>query len=127
MLNDGQAVRQLRRVVQRVSELEAATIGTEEIEPDLRKLVEIVEANPSDLVGLKKEFLRLVQEYPPGATEILQFVMHRYRWNEVKGAISARIASTQDRRLKPALERVLAAFDPEWEDRDIFSSYRDRK
>jgi hypothetical protein len=111
-------------VIRRVSELEPATVGTEPLESDLNTLVEIIEHNPSDLEQFKSEFVQLVRDFPPGATEMLQFVMHRYRWEEVREEILTQLQATEDRRFKPVLERVLAAFNPNWEDRDIFAAYR---
>lgn len=125
MSNAGPALRQLRDVLRQIIELAPTAVGTEEIEPHLVRLVEIIERNTESTAEIKDEFVRLVGEHPPGAVEILQFVMHRYHWDEVREEVTKGISDSSDRRWQFALRGALAAFDPNWEDRDIFATYRD--
>jgi hypothetical protein len=125
MSNDSLAVKELRLVMQQVSDLEPAMVSTEPLEPYLTNLVRIVEEHPGELNQIKVEFVRLVRDLPPGATEMLEFVMHKYRWDEVRSEILGRLNSTNNLRLKSVLLRVMEAFDRDWPDRDVYATYRD--
>jgi len=107
-----------------VSELEQVTLGVGSLEPALQRLVGIIDAHPDSLDDVKGAFVELVRSYPPGATEIIQFCMHRYRWEEVRRELEVLIGTSTDVRSLAAYRQALAAFDPAWEDRDIFESYR---
>ena len=125
MSKNGQAVQDLRHVMLLISDLEPLTISTKPLEPYLINLVEIIEHNPENVDQIKAEFVRLVATFPPGANHILQFVMHRYRWEEVRQALIDRASFTRNLNLRQVLADVLLAFDPDWPDRDLYETYRD--
>jgi hypothetical protein len=123
-LPDGRAVKSLQRAILELSELEQVTVGVEPLEPALQRIVGIIEENPDSLDAIKREFIELVRACPPGTTEIVQFCMHRYRWEEVRRELERLIGASNDVRSLTVYRQALEAFDSNWGDRDIFTAYR---
>ncbi|WP_211349434.1 hypothetical protein [Micromonospora pisi] len=116
-----------RHIVTRVGEaLEAQFPGVnyEEIEPDLRSLVAVVTGHPRHTADFEEEFISLLQSDNPGKTEILQYSMHLLRWPSVRAATENLLLVSDDPRAARTFERILEAFEPDWEDRDLFADFR---
>ncbi|MEX1655231.1 hypothetical protein ABZ960_18955 [Streptomyces pseudovenezuelae] len=60
-----------------------------------------------------------------GAAEAVQYFAHRFRWTWLREEVERRHLDSLtrvDHRLIRHYERMLEAFSPEWEDRDLFPS-----
>jgi hypothetical protein len=97
------------------------SIGCADIKPAGFAIIRLVAAHPE----MRAEFVTLFgRTLHDGPWELLAFCMHSLRWPEVREIIQrereqqvARIGA----RTSPVFDHVLAAFDDDWEDIDMFS------
>jgi hypothetical protein len=107
------------------------TWGSAAIEPQLVKLLAFMETHHdlrdfvvAKLVGLTERddaYLRLAR---PGVVELLEFTMHRLRWQEIQDALRAIDQPGADLRERQSASRVLDAYSDEWSNADIYDTYR---
>ena len=95
-----------------------------EIEPQLARLVDIVHRNPALIDLFEREFSSLLALKNFGAVEILQYSMHILRWASIREAAKRAFRENEDLRRRRMYERILDAFEPDWEDRDMFIRFR---
>lgn len=102
----------------------AATSGTNEIEHLLIELLMFVRSHPEAGKHLKECFERLVFDRNLGPLEIIIFCMRELRWPEIKDAVLSKMKGTNDPRILAGLDSVLAVYEDEWEDSDLYEYYR---
>lgn len=54
----------------------------------------------------------------------MEFVMHALRWEAIRVELQRLLAVTTNWNDQRVLERILAAFDEDWEDADVYDYYR---
>jgi hypothetical protein len=101
--------------------------GVAEIEPVLMSLLDELSRPDADRQRATLVLQRLIEEWPPGALEIIEFTMHRLRWPEVKVALERQAADLAvDFRLRDQARHALRAFEDEWPDGEVYTTYAGR-
>ena len=100
------------------------TYGTNELEDLLLDLLEFVKNHPEERDNLVEGFLQLVDQRDKGPFEILVFCMRELRWTAVRDRVAAKIRGSDDPRVGNALGKVLAVYEDEWPDADLYDYYR---
>ncbi|MFF7173144.1 MULTISPECIES: hypothetical protein [Streptomyces] len=96
-------------------------------DPVLAELADLVAAAPDpESDEVKRALLHAVDSRElSGAAEAVQYFAHRFRWTWLREEVERRHLDSLtrvDHRLIRHYERMLEAFSPEWEDRDLFPS-----
>jgi hypothetical protein len=98
-----------------------------DLEPALVEVLRLAKSCPEARPELARCFIDLVRHPERGPWEVVQFCMHSLRWSEVRAAVEEdfeRAKADQDWRAIPVLSHILAAFDPAWDDADLYRAYR---
>lgn len=98
------------------------TDGTDELEPYLLAVLEFVKKNIDHRTELVECFKILVNE-DRGPIEVLEFCMRELRWKEVQEAVIQTMKENTDIRVLDALNRILAVYEDEWEDGNLYKYY----
>jgi hypothetical protein len=96
--------------------------GVDELEPYLLEILRFVNSNIDSRNELVECFNLIVKE-DRGPIEVLEFCMRELRWEEVRETVMQEMKSNSDIRVLDALERVLAVFEDEWADSDLYAYY----
>ena len=103
------------------------SVGCPDVEPAGLAIIDLVAAHPELRGEFVQLFVRILREDP---WELLAFCMHSLRWPEVCEIIQkerdqemARIGARTSR----VFDHVLAAFNDDWEDIDMFPYYAARR
>lgn len=93
-----------------------------EREPYLLDILSLAKGNLDRQSALELCFLQVLED-KSWPLEILEFCMHELHWSAVKKSTEEAMAYSTDIRELDALERVLKAFEPDWEDADLYRYY----
>lgn len=98
------------------------TDGTDELEPYLLEILEFAKNNNDSREKLAQCFVCLLNgdSWP---IEILEFCMRELQWPSVKAATISKMRENTDIRILDGLNRVLAVYEDEWEDADLYRYY----
>lgn len=99
------------------------TYSSEELEPELLDSLNFVKANLNKRNVLSQCFIDIVNDYRNGPLEIVVFSMRELQWVEVKDAALSRKQISDDPRVQSAMNDVLAVYEDEWEDADLYKYY----
>jgi hypothetical protein len=96
-------------------------------DPVLAELADRVAAAPDpESDEVKRALLHALDSRElSAAAEVVQYFAHRFRWAWLHAEVEQRhldCLTRVDRRLTRHYERMLEAFSPDWEDRDLFPS-----
>ncbi|MBK7861607.1 MAG: hypothetical protein IPJ65_23925 [Archangiaceae bacterium] len=75
---------------------------------------------------LRNEFSELLinmsqaSEFP---IELIEYCAHALRWTELESGFKKLRDETKDRRLREAVDRILGAFEDDWDLRDIYKRW----
>ncbi|MFT5584118.1 MAG: hypothetical protein ACI9VR_001703 [Cognaticolwellia sp.] len=97
--------------------------STLDFEPALAALLDFIKASPECREAASRLFIQQVRG-AGGGVEMLEYCMHELRWSEVRDAARARIAESDDWRIKTPLSDVLAAFEDGWVDADMYCRWQ---
>lgn len=95
-------------------------------EPIYEQILRLVEEEPQHR-GALCEVLNDLLARSAGPIELVEYVAHALRWPELKLAIQRLLAETQDQRQREALDRLLTAFNDDWDQRDIYRRWTGSK
>ncbi|MDH5228451.1 MAG: hypothetical protein OEZ58_09180 [Gammaproteobacteria bacterium] len=98
------------------------TDGTDELEPYLLQILQFVQSNSNSREELVENFKTIVKE-EKWPIEILEFCMRELKWDEIKLSVLQEMSNSSDLRVRDALSRVLAVYEKEWEDSDLYKYY----
>jgi hypothetical protein len=121
-----------RRLMVQIMEKEASEPGTQSIEDLLEALLQLMRRNTTRRSGFVRELKDLILHpapgqlmlAQPGITEILEYCMHELRWAEIRAVLESVDVDGSDLRSRRWAERVLEAFDDEWDAADTYRKYR---
>lgn len=99
------------------------TYGSEEIESELLDILSFVKTNLNERNELSKCFIEIVNDYRNGPLEIVIFSMRELKWDEVRNAALNRKLISDDPRVWSAMNDVLAVYEDEWEDAELYKYY----
>lgn len=99
------------------------TADTKLYEPFLLDILIHVKSNLQFSEEFQKGFIRIIKNPELAIWEIVMYCMRELRWEGVYKATKEEYFHCQDIRKKEVLENILAAFDDDWEDADLFEYY----
>ena len=103
------------------------SVGCPDVEPAGLAIIDLVAIHPELREEFVQHFLRILHK---GPWELLAFCMHSLRWPEVREIIQkerGREVARLGARTSPLFDHVLAAFNDDWEDVDMFPYYAPRR
>lgn len=98
--------------------------STSDFEPAFTKVLDFIKRNPPcrmDAVALVIDGLHGANALP---WELLAFLMHELRWPEVREEAIRVIERSEDWRTKTSLSHVVAAFEEDWSDADMYERWQ---
>jgi hypothetical protein len=72
---------------------------------------------------LTKCFTDIINNYKCGPLEIVIFSMRELQWRDIKAAAYEKKQSSKDPRIWASMNDVLAVYEEEWEDADLYEYY----
>lgn len=106
-----------------VKRKEAVTYGVNEIEPELLSVLGFIKTHPKFLNSFKKFMLELVNGSSLYPLEIVIFCMRELQWPEIREEANLEKGKTDDWRIISSMGNILAVYDFEWEDADMYEYY----
>ncbi|MEU7153114.1 hypothetical protein AB0B79_27220 [Streptomyces sp. NPDC039022] len=117
-------VEALRACALAVTKRAHESYGSEALEPDLERALEILQSAPEQRQELETELISLLDPAREGIVELVAFTMHELRWPRIEQEIRRRITehtgNVSDIRL---YEAMLDAFSDSWRDRDLYERF----
>lgn len=98
------------------SEADEALQGVDDVQPALRKVLELVESAPHARCELAQCFIELLRGRGPW--EVAYFCMRRLQWPEVYEAATEMFKGSADFRVKNVMAHIRAAYDSHQEEAD---------
>ena len=99
------------------------TADTKLYEPFLLEILNHVKSNSEFVEEFKKCFIQIIKKPEIAIWEIVMYCMRELRWDEIYNAAKEEHFHSDDIRNKDVLENILAVFDDDWEDSDLFEYY----
>lgn len=99
--------------------------STTDFEPAFVRLLTFIRENPACHDAAERRFLDGLSSRPL-CYELITFCMHSLRMDAVKRA-ATRLIDPQNPRGWGPLSDIVASFEDEWEDADMYEYYRERR
>lgn len=115
---------ELRRRLAELQQIADTSFDVGDLEPALRDLLAYLQSAETDRVAAERELIGLIDDWPPGAIETLEFTMRELRWEAVRAALEAQLQSEADFRFKDQARQVLQVFEADWPGGEIYATYR---
>ena len=96
---------------------------TKYYEPFLLKILRHVTSYPDLRSEFAQCFIDIVHDTTPAIWEIVMYCMRELQWSEVYDAADHEYHSNQDLRVQAVMEDILAVYEDEWENSDLFEYY----
>lgn len=117
-------VEEMRQKLADIEALAAVTYGANEIEHLLTDRLKLVVDHPESRGEFERQFIDMLIRSPDGTVMTMEFVMHALRWEAIRVELQRLLAVTTNWNDQRVLERILAVFDEDWEDADVYDYYR---
>jgi hypothetical protein len=132
VVTSGEVLVTARHLMAKIMDTEAKEPGTQSIEDLLEVLLQLMRRHPDRRSEFVSELSNLIVHpapgelilAQPGITEILECCMHDLRWPEIRSVLASIDVDGQDLRSRRWAERVLEAFDDDWDVADTYRKYR---
>lgn len=92
-------------------------------EPYLLKILKHVKSNIEFREEFQNCFIQIIKKPEIAIWEIVMYCMRELRWEKVYKMAKEEHLSSDDIRNKNILESIMAVFDDDWEDSDLFKYY----
>lgn len=89
------------------------------VEPLYDLILELVQSDLSFRPVFKGQLLELLFS-DHDHLELIEYCAHALRWPELKASFEELLAATKDLRARYVIERILNAFDDNWDLRDVY-------
>ena len=91
-------------------------------EPYFLNLLHFINAHPNQRDFFVSEFVNGLRS---GAQpwEVIQFCMRELQWEEIKNVAIDESSKTNDWRIISVMSNIIAVYEPEWEDADLYDYY----
>ncbi len=117
--------REIARRLRGVERIASESFDVTAMEPALVDLLDYLrDAHAGHQVEAEQALNDVVERWPLGATEALEFTMRELRWDSVKTALEGKIRSDADFRERDEARRVLEAYASNWPGGEIYAWYR---
>jgi hypothetical protein len=80
--------------------------------------------HPESRGEFEHQFINMLIRSPDGTVMRIEFVMHTLRWEAIPVELQRLLAIRTNRNDQRVIERILAAFDEDWDDADVYDYYR---
>jgi hypothetical protein len=114
----------LRQHIATIEQISRVTYSYRDIEQHLIDLLRFLEFNMNWRADLEPVLIEIIDTSPDGVVQILEFTMHTLRWDGVQRALENLRDTTPSWNEKRSAERILEAWDDDWEDADLYDYYR---
>ena len=101
--------------------------GSFELEPYLLDILNFTKKNLSHRSEISQYYIDILNDYRKGPLEIVTFSMRELQWDEVKQAAIKRMENSDDPRVWSAMSDVLAVYEDDWDDADLYKYYSDEE
>ena len=103
--------------------------STCDFEPSFAELLDFIQANPECRTEALSWFLERLEGSDGSGLwgELLEYCMHELRWPEVEAVALEILRETDDWRLRSVLLHVVAAFEEDWPDADMYERWQGGK
>ncbi|GAA2445255.1 hypothetical protein [Agromyces soli] len=98
--------------------------GVNSYENRLLDLLELLQSGLLERSVAVQSFVALLEEWPLGALEILEYTMRELRWPEIREALVEHARTAPDFRTREQAERALLVYEEIWSDGDVYVRYR---
>lgn len=128
-MND--AIQQFWKLLDAASEADSRpdTSGCPTLEPFCRQMVVLIHNNPVMREAFAEAIWELYERSERGPWEIVSYLIHALRWNELKPRFlqsHADAIKAQDWRAEPVARHLLEAFEDEWADAILWDEFRQK-
>ena len=96
--------------------------GVNAIEGKLLEMLQTIKSNPE----YKNDFVKVFQFFIDDGDvpyEATQFCMRELQWPEIKQYAVSMMENSNDPRVQKVANEILAVYEDEWEDEDLFNYY----
>lgn len=97
--------------------------STQDFEPFLLRVLLFVKSNPLHVSDFKEYFTRMLHDPNLGPWELIEFCMRDLQWPEILEAAKRRMSANADHRIKAVMAKIIAVYQQNWEDRDLYKYY----
>lgn len=98
--------------------------GVNSYEHRLLDLLELLQSRRLERSVAVRPLVALLEEWPLGALEIVEYTMRELRWPEIREALVEHVRTAVDFRTRKQAERALLVYEETWSDGDIYVRYR---
>jgi len=99
------------------------TADTKLYEPFLLKVLNHIKSNTNFHEEFQECFIQIIKNPELAIWEIVMFCMRELKWEKVYNTLKEEHFQCMDIRKKHILEDILAVFDDDWENSDLFEYY----
>lgn len=114
---------ELRQLLAELGEISERTNDARAMEPTLLRLRERLEASGSLRPVAEEVVLELLDDWPFGAVEALEFPMRTLQWESIRLAMVRTADGAADFRDRDLARRVLEVYEDVWPGGDIYETY----
>lgn len=115
---------ELRAKMASIEQTARATYSNSDLEPGLLDLLTYLRTNEEAKEELEVTLLEGLDSAPESIIQILGFTMHELRWSGIHDALERETAATSKFGPKRSLERMLSAYDENWDEACTYDYYR---
>ena len=109
-------------IIANLKRVNIESLDCREAEPLYLELLEFLKVNLDKKEYFAKKLANRVKNAQE-PWEAIQFCMRELKWEAVKNAALDRISSTDDPRVISVMNDILAVYEDEWEDADLYKYY----
>jgi hypothetical protein len=111
-------------LVRRATEAYDRGLDVSSYEEAFEAVLQYIEAHPDREPMIKERFLAMVREDPAGHRELIEFCMHRLRWNEIRNEINEQLRNTESIH-RAIWSGMRSAFEDGWEMKELYRLFSD--
>ena len=115
---------QLRAKMGSIEQTARATYSNSDVEPQLLDLLAYLRANAQSREELEAVLIEGLDSAQESIIQIIGFTMHELRWSGIYDALQQEKAATTKFGPKRSLERMLSAYEDEWDEAYTYDYYR---
>jgi hypothetical protein len=115
---------ELRAKMASIEQTARATYSNSDVEPQLLDLLAYLRANAQSREELEAVLIEGLESAQESIIQVLGFTMHELRWRGIYDALQREKAATTKFGPKRSLERMLSAYEDEWDEACTYDYYR---
>ncbi len=96
---------------------------TKKFEPFLLDILDHVKRHREFHEEFKRCFIQIIDDPTVAPWEVVMYGMRELKWKEVYDVAHEKYIESEDVRIKDVMKNIMAVFDNEWEDSDLYKYY----